>query len=335
MNDVDLLRQMRADIPPATRARLEPGRARLLAAISRPLRPRRLRRAMLPAGAAVAAAAVTIAVLITPGARFTPPAGAPPHQTPTVELLNAAAATVAQRPTARPRSHQWFYTKFVQYSYARGTVSDANWETFDGRQSAYVQHGDLVVRQTPGRFGDGGRTALGQYNADATPLTAYNALASLPTSPKELLAVIARQVARLGAPQVEEGSIIALYAQAGRGALEFDYLARLLWNAAVSEPPSAEGAVFRAMAAIPGITAQQRITDATGRPAVGLSANGGKTQLLFDPRTYQVTGMRVTSTGRDPVHTVEGHAGPWPPKGAVAISMAWAQITMVSGPGHR
>jgi hypothetical protein len=56
MNDLDLVRELRADVPSPPWARLAPGRARLLASISRPSRLPKLRRAILPVGASAAAA---------------------------------------------------------------------------------------------------------------------------------------------------------------------------------------------------------------------------------------------------------------------------------------
>ena len=338
MNDLDLVRDLRADVPSPSRERLAPGRARLLASISRP-RPRYARRAVLAVTAAAAASAVAVAVAsgalsgpATRSAAVKPPAI---RLTLTAQLLSTAAATVAKHPAVRPGPHQWFYTKFVGHDYGQPTQSNENWETFDGRQTAYFQNGQLIVHKTLGAFGGGGPTPLGEYNANATPQTAYNALASLPSNPKALLAVIAKQVAKVG-PSAASGSIVSLYAPKGRDELEFDYLAQLLWNSATGEPPAAEAAVFRALAAIPGVSSQQGITDAVGRPAIGLSDNGGKTQLLLDPQTYQVTGMRAASTGTDPVRTIagKGRKAPWPPKGTIIESMAWAQVTMVSGPGR-
>ena len=342
MNDLDLVRDLRADVPSPTRERLAPGRARLLTSISRPSRPRYARRAVLPVTAAAAASAVAVAVAAASGV-FSGPAPRsaavkPPaiRLTLTAQLLSTAAATVAKHPAVRPGPHQWFYTKFVAQDYGQPTQSNENWETFDGRQTAYFQNGQLIVHKTLGVFGGGGPTPLGEYNANAPPQTAYNALASLPSNPKALLAVIAKQVAKVG-PGVASGSVVSLYAPKGRDELEFDYLAQLLWNSATGEPPAAEAAVFRALAAIPGVNSQQGITDVIGRPAIGLSDNGGKTQLLLDPQTYQVIGMRAASTGTDPVRTIagKGRKVPWPPKGTIIESMAWAQVTMVSGPGRR
>lgn len=340
MNDLDLVRELRTDIPEPTQARLSAGRARLVAAISQPPSTP-LRKLIIPVVAGAAAA--TIASTAIFGSGTGPTAHARPSTgvwakagvTLAARLLNAAAATVVKQPTVRPRPHQWFYTKFTQYAYGQGTTSDENWETFDGRWTAYYGGGKLNIHKTLGVFGGGGPTPLGRYNYMATPMTAYDALAALPSTPKALLAIIARQVAAIGGQNVAPGSVISQYAPTSHGELEFDYLAQLLWNSAMSEPSVAEAAVFRAMAAIPGVTIQQGITDVTGRRTIGLSANHGKSQLLLDPRTYQVIGMRARSTGKNLARTVTGKSRPWPAKGAVFLSMAWAQVTMVHQPGQR
>jgi hypothetical protein len=103
MNDLDLVRDLRADVPSPTRERLAPGRARLLTSISRPSRPRYARRAVLPVAAA-AAAASAVAVAVASGAFAGPAirsaAVRPPaiRLTLTARLLSTAAATVAKHP---------------------------------------------------------------------------------------------------------------------------------------------------------------------------------------------------------------------------------------------
>jgi hypothetical protein len=72
MNDLDLVRELRADVPSPAWERLAPGRARLLASISRPSRPRKLRRAILPVGAASAAVAIEAAGRSSSGRRARP-----------------------------------------------------------------------------------------------------------------------------------------------------------------------------------------------------------------------------------------------------------------------
>src|SRR5450755_4771951 len=214
MNDLDLVRDLRADVPSPTRERLAPGRARLLASVSRPSRPRYARRAVLPVTAAASAVAVAAASGAFSGPATRSAAVKPPaiRLTLTAQLLSTAAATVAKHPAVRPGPHQWFYTKFVGHDYGQPTQSNENWETFDGRRTAYFQNGQLIVHKTLGAFGGGGPAPLGEYNASATPRTAYNALASLPSNPRALLAVIAKQIAKVGGPSVAAGSAVSLYA---------------------------------------------------------------------------------------------------------------------------
>jgi hypothetical protein len=70
---------------------------------------------------------------------------------------------------------------------------------------------------------------------------------------------------------------------------------------------------------------------------VGLSADGGLTQLLLDPRTYQVIGMRSTSPGPlgHDLHKSAGGKDPrtLPPRGTVLESLSWT-VTPVTGPGR-
>jgi hypothetical protein len=108
------------------------------------------------------------------------------------------------------------------------------------------------------------------------------------------------------------------------------------------------------MAAIPGVTVQQGITDVAGNPAIGVSDDGGYDQLLLDPVSYQVTGLRQLSTGIGPkvaapspqvlakfpkaeqqkiLRKLKTPAGP--PKGTITLSLAYAKVSEVSGPGVR
>jgi hypothetical protein len=347
VTDLDLIRDIRAEVPAPAPARLAAGRTRLLRGISpaapcTPSSPGRRfpARVLVPAGAVAAAAAIAGGAIVASGPGAAGPAG-PAVQPPVVQLtvtarlLSAASATLAREPAVRPGMHQWIYSKFVEYDYGHGTQSDENWIRFDGRQSAYFLDGRLIVHTGPAIAARDGMTPLAAYNASATPLAAYNALASLPSNPKALLAAVGQQAAALG-QNAAAGSIVSVAGPASRGELEFDYLAQLLWNAAGIAPPAALAAVFRAMAAIPGVSSQHGIRNVSGQPAVGLSASGGQTQLLLDPSTYQVNGMRQLSTGQNLGPQVKGHPkGRWPAKGGVVTSMAWAQVVLVAGPGRR
>lgn len=371
MNDLDQLREFRAEIPYPERPRLSPGRSRLLSAARRPQRRRftATRRNALLLTAAAAAAAVAVAAglagygLSTGNAPAPPPSVAPRHPAAPSQAVLAAhvlhdASAAASRvpPKAEPAPGQWIYSEVVQYEYPQGVSTQQNWITFDGMETAYVagQRGPLLVHKAPLAPPNSAGGPLAVFNADATPRAAYEALALLPTAPSQLLAAVDKAAQSVGAANLTAGTPVASHTPKNKGQLEFDYLSLLLWNAAggVGAPPNAEAAAFRAMAAIPGVTIQQDITDAAGNPAIGVSDDGGYDQLLLDPVSYQVTGLRQLSTGVGPraaalsrqelakfpkamqqqiLLKLKDPAGP--PKGTVVQSLAYAQVSEVSGPG--
>ena len=369
MNDVELVRELRAEIPYPERTRLAPGRSRLLPAAGQT--PRRCfadggrRRLLLPATAAAAAAAVAVVAGVAgyglsngahPAAAPTEPSAAPTatqQATLAARVLRAASAAAGRAPvTKEPRPGQWIYSKTVRYEYPQGTTSNEQWITFDGSKTAYLQNGQLIVHASPGTPATGtGSGPLAVFNASSTPGTAYDALASLPTDPHALLAAVGKAADAVGAANLAAGTPVAGHTPKTRSQLEFDYLALLLWNAAagVGAPPRAEAAAYRAMATLPGVTVQQGATDAAGAPAIGVSADGYD-QLLLDPRSCQVIGLRQLSTGTGPEPAADpnlpkalrqrigqklNRQPPWPPKGAVILSLAYARVGEVSGPGIR
>jgi hypothetical protein len=373
MNDLDQLREFRAEIPYPERPRLSPGRSRLLAAARRPQRRRftATRRNTLLLTATAAAAAVAVAAGLAGYGISTgnAPAGHPkalpshPKAVPSQGVLaarvlrDASAAASRVPPKTTPSPGQWIYSKLVQYEYPQGTSSDENWITFDGTKSAYYESsgGPITVHTSPTAPPANIKSdPLAAFNTDATPQTAYYALASLPAAPRQLLATVDKVVEAAGGANLVAGNPVASQTPKNKGQLEFDYLSLLLWNAAggVGAPPKAEAAAFRAMAAIPGVTVQRGITDAASNPAIGVSDDGGYDQLLLDPVSYQVTGLRQLSTGIGPkvaapspqqlagypkavqqqiLRKLKNPAGPL--KGTVVQSLAYAQVSEVSGPG--
>jgi len=262
----------------------------------------------------------------------------PRQATLAVQVLRAASATAGRAAVkAEPRPRQWIYSKTVQYEYPQGTSSDQEWTTFDGSETAYHQDGQHVVHTSPTAPSGGASVSpLAAFNANSTPKTAYDALASLPRDPSALLAAAGKAAAAIGAANLAAGTPVAGHAPKTQSQLEFDYLALLLWNAAggVGGPPKAEAAVFRAMATLPGVTVTQGITDAAGAKAIGVSADGYD-QLLLDPVSYQVIGLLQLSTGIGPKPAGVGpkFRSQWPPKDAITLSLAYAQVSEVSGPG--
>ena len=317
MTDLDLVREMRAAVPAPTSARLAAGRSLILAAAAR---PRRYWRLALPAGAITAAAAVAVVAVL--GGTATPSRHPKPVPAAQVSLaariLTVAARTVAAAPSARPGDRQWVYSRFVQAQTGQATQSDENWIRFDGLEQAYYLNGQLILH--PETSGSGG------------PLDSYRELAALPASPSAILSA-AREVVGTTPREWENwssGSVVAELAPRTIGDAEFDYLAQLLWDAYAAAPPAALAHVYQAMAEIPGVTAARGLTNAVGRAGIGVSANGGVSWLLLDPRTYQVIGLNERAIGARPAK-VKG--GPLTFSGT--ISMAWADVAIVRDPGER
>ena len=395
MTDLDLIREFRADVPAPDAARLAAGRSSLMKTMNskRPLHPHPASPSWwLPALAVTAAAAVAVGFLVVPGNHAAPRPGAKPSSAKSsavapvtqaelaARILRTAADVVTRAPVkSEPAPGQWIYAKTVQYGLPgyespAGVTTGEEWTTFDGGRTAYYRGGQLIVHNTPGGAHPARVSGFAAFNADATPQTAYDALASLPADPKALLAAVDKAVAQDGGiANVAAGSPIPAMAPEDTGQGEFDYLVLLLWNAAggVGAPAGAEAAAFRAMATIPGVTVQQGITDAAGAPAIGVSADGGYDQLLLDPVSYQVIGLRQLSTGVGPAtfapgvppkvmdqimaeirtldsapqatrdayirhlvaqHKLVMHA---PPKGTLELSLAYATVREVSAPGTR
>jgi hypothetical protein len=294
-------------------------------------------------------------------------------------ILTTAASTVTRAPVkSEPTPDQWIYHKTVQYGRPgdvspAGVSTDEEWITFDGSRTAYYQGGQLIVHAEVGGPPATGLSPVAAFNANATPKTVYDAIASLPAAPNALLAAVDTAIAQDGGiANVAAGTPISAVAPKTKGQGEFDYLVLLLWNAAggVGAPPAAEAATFRAMATIPGVTIQQGVTDAAGAKAIGVSADGGYDQLLLDPVTYQVTGLRQLSTGIGPITLAPGlppavenqisaklasfrgniaardnylreliakHEAieQGPPRGTLELSLAYATVIEVANPGAR
>jgi hypothetical protein len=86
------------------------------------------------------------------------------------------------------------------------------------------------------------------------------------------------------------------------------------------------------MATIPVVQVERNIANTVAHPAIGIGLRDkdGKTYVLLDPATYQLIGQRSISYKGRPRWTTRLALG----KGGV-ISMAWAVVALVSGPGQR
>jgi hypothetical protein len=289
------------------------------------------------------------------------------------KVLRAAAAHVAREGvTSEPSPGQWIYYKTIGYGYPGvvdppGVTTDEEWFTFDGSQTAYYQNGRIVTHTSPMPQPGPGVNPWDAWNSETTRKTAYDVLVSLPTDPQALLTVIASQAAGQNPQNIAAGNPIAGVTPKTEAQREFDYLTLILWNAApVGGPPTADAAAYQAMATLPGITVQ-RLTDTAGGQAIAVSDDGGYDQLLIDPVSYQVIGIRQLSNGIGPRSIAQaiasGHIPPrvrkllagltkaerdqlitkakkqrlpaYPPKGTPIDEMVYAQTAEVPAPGDR
>jgi hypothetical protein len=276
-------------------------------------------------------------------------------------VLRAAAAHISSAGvTSKPGPAQWIYYKTISYGYPNivgpsGITTDEEWITFDGSQTAYYGNGQLITHTSPVPLPGPTVNPWTAWNTRPSPMTAYDALAALPVAPQALLKVIASQVSRQNASNLA-ASPIARALPTTQAQREFDYLTQILWDATpVGGPPAAEAAAYQAMATLPGITVQQGIRDTAGGQAIGVSDDGGYGQLLIDPVSYQVIGIRWVSNGVRPegkipasarkrlalenkLHTFENRLRelekrPYPPAGTLLMEIVHTRTAEVSAPG--
>ncbi|MCF6523361.1 CU044_5270 family protein [Streptomyces sp. JJ36] len=311
MDEITSVRELRADAPPADRARLAPGRRRLLEAAERPAARTRLRVdwriTALGAAAAVAAAALAGAQLAgegTGGGDPGPAASRVQQQydlTDAPALLHAAADAAAARPDPEPRVGQWVYRKTV-----RGNeTSEPGTGAVPDTQENWYQYADPEFENW--KEGD-----------DHSYRERYEFLAGLPAEPEKLWSE-----ARDFYPSGGDEPVSAHNYRAARVLLQS-------WPA----PPEGLARVYRALAELDGMQAVDHpVEDAQGHPAIALyRETDGPTreEILLDPDTLAYRGSRLVATGNGPVFGERDRR-----EGDVLINSAVLRTAMVDAEGER
>ncbi|MFD0905247.1 CU044_5270 family protein [Actinomadura sediminis] len=325
MTEIDRLREFRSEVPRSPG--LDAEEARLRAAIAgapdpaaggtrRRFRPRG-RTALagaLAAGAAVAVAAVAVAV-------DDPAPGAPGAIVRTmpvahVRVLQQAADRAGATPELHPKPGQFLVFESQMMNTAEVNDADGHarylhrekrtmWRPVEGDATrAVLRTTVLPPKQWPGRpvpkvalqgVGETGTEKAADFDDVAEWLrTDYAYLRELPAT--------------------AEGMYAHLYAHLGTGpradAQAWQNLGGMLTEAYM--PAAQRAALFRAAAAIPGVTTVGTAVDAAGRTGVAVALDvpgtGVRTEYIFDPDTYRYLGERgvVTdaSLAQAPVGTV-------------------------------
>ncbi len=273
MDDMTRMHELRADAPTPDRARLAPGRQKLLGAAQQSS-ARRMRLDWRVTAAGGAATVITVAVLVTMlvggdgPERGVQPAG--PDLTSATALLEQAAEVVSEQPDLHPRDGQWVYLKTTQCLYG---ASDAAPDAKPEVSEEWVQY------DSPAREDD--------TDGDNEPSQRrlYRLLASLPDDPAE----IRKQAADMF-PMGKDSGLT------GEQIETFALLTTL--NEAYPVHPQGMAKLYRALAADPGIeVVPHLVKDPLGHDAIAIYPDLGskavqRREYLLDPDTFQYQGSQ-------------------------------------------
>lgn len=298
MNELELLRAARPDVPSYPAMAEEKLRAALIAAADGPGPRRRaasstrLRWGLAGTAAglvvAVAAAAVVQQTVVHDRTGHGPRPGRTTAGTivNAAQVLSLAADTVEARPAMHPQPNQWAYTKTMNYSSVRGSARGTGpggamiseiWTRFDGTREA--GRGDNPIGRDPHRL------YISHLDHDAdetTPIEDYAYLAALPTDPGKLV----KKLCQHTPPTADPTNCV------------FPSAGKLLRNVAL--PPRLQAAFYRVLARLPHVIVKRDVVDLAGRHdlvvAEAYPQDFQSEQILLDPHTYEYRGERLVWT---------------------------------------
>ncbi|WP_329598917.1 CU044_5270 family protein [Streptomyces pseudovenezuelae] len=308
MDEMTEVRGLRAEAPVPDRARLAPGRARLLEAArdgQRRRAPWRRREFVIVAVvAAVTAVAVTAALLVGGGSgRKVQPAVTPTVSLKGVsaaDLLRRAADVVAAEPDGPvPTAEQWIYTKQAQEPYdEQAQHAEGLRKLLAGPQESWIRYdGTAMAMMEPDHKGE--KLTLttramhlenGGEGDDRSAREMYRVLVALPAGGEQTLEAL-REKNAIADPK-------------GVAQAENDYTEISVLLDADVMPSKGLASLYRALAALPGGSVTDHLVEtASGRRAIAVeyhtrSPSPGteerlRDQWLLDPQTYRVVGMRL------------------------------------------
>jgi hypothetical protein len=294
MDELDLLRSFRADVPGASAG----ATARADRAWRRTPRRRDARWTPRLAFVAVAAAVVALTVLIVPSGGD--------RSARAAETLRHAAGQVRDLPRALKPGEYWYvrtrtlWTTSVEgqgtgaYT-ATGVEIREQWTAADGSRRWTTRPVGPVTfpsARDRERWAHDGRPPLAtpasvDHNRDGFAIGirkySYAQLLALPRDPRALYT------------RFRDAAVAC---RCGNGVDDQTFVVAIEFLRDAPVPADLRAAILRAMALIPGID-QRSERDITGRPGVGVAYHGsqGTQSLIFDPRTYQLLGDREGAGG--------------------------------------
>ena len=226
--------------------------------------------------------------------------------------------------------------------------STGDWTTFDGTHAANITNAGELKVQTMGTEAEHpGSSALDAYDVLPEPderlrrADAYLA----GSDPSTLLAVVHADATK-HPPQWVSPSEARFITMPPEAALDYEWLQALLQNTYLCAPPWRRGgSVPPAMSTLPGLRAVEGLTSATGEPALGITYDGGITDLMFSPSDDSYIGVRsidtptapsttstaTTSTDTTGTGTVPALTSTTP--GVDSTAVFTPSVKLVSGPG--
>jgi hypothetical protein len=335
MNEMQVLRRLRDDVPaslPVTHAEtvlLTAIRAEAAAptAPARRFVPRRASaapvrhslRLALAGGLSLALAAGITAAVVIPGPGPSPG----PKTSLAVRVLAYNAAKAASAQPKVPANH-WVYWREQNGSGARAHIWQV-WTTADGQRSAYRYHGKvhLIQKDVHGvKFFHNGQY-IGQPEISFVPPpyggvsvgalfgkipVRYADLRKLPGDPRALVDYLGHL------PMPGSGK---------PAARAFEVIVELIQTYVM--PPKLTAELYRALAYIPGVTADEHAVDVAGRHGIGFvfgTTRGYTQQLVLNPRSYRLMAVQLVRGKGGP----DGHA-------VFAGGTAILRMALVKGPG--
>ncbi|GGM89235.1 CU044_5270 family protein [Streptomyces fuscichromogenes] len=316
MDEMTEVRELRAGVPVPDRARLAPGRARLVEAARAGQRHRALwrRRGFVIVGvvAAVTAVAVTVSLLLGGAAGRQVRPAASPTASPSLRLKGVSAAEFLRRaadvldtePDAEvPTAKQWIYTRSMQEPLnEQAKNATGPMKALLGPQEGWIRYDGSAMAglglDTTGKHRKLSITRMHLENGgegdDRSPREMYRVLAALPAGAEQTLR------------SLRETNAIADIKGASQARDDYDEISVLL--TADVMPPRGLASLYRALATLPGGALTDHLVEtAAGRRVIALDyAREGnpktgwsmRDQWLIDPQTYRIVGTRMIQGGK-------------------------------------
>jgi hypothetical protein len=304
MNEIDLLRELRAELPGPRAESRASARGALVARIEESQRGpekaavpawRRSRLRLVAVLAAVAALLVALPTLILGGDGKVQPALG--------QVLRAAAATAATQPAEPPPGPgQYFYTRSREAYLTTSVEATRAWSVLvprirqtwiaangAGRARAVAAKPEFLTAGQRRAWKAAGSPHLGSGGVEDFALSGQPFLdtSNLPTESKALRRLIeARKIPRVDGPPGE--------------AETFTLIGDMLRNTYL--PPAFRAALYRVVAELPKVELRGEVEDPVGRTGIGVAYTKGSTthELIFDPETSALLGEREVAAHRIP-----------------------------------